>query len=113
MMRKAVTDPTSETPGRTIGCGASFDEAWFRQDPAGARRQQLPDCTLYESPNGDRWHLITVGGEPMVHHVPNSHSGGRMSEVPVDAFLSASHHGPEHAELLRLITTLAAGEADR
>ena len=61
---------------------------------------------LYESPNGDMWHLVAVGGEPMVRHVPNGSSGGRTSEMPVGAFLNAGHHGPEHAELLRLIAGL-------
>ncbi len=65
---------------------------------------------LYESSNGDTWHLVAVGGEPMVRHVPNAPSGSHASEVPVGTFLSAVHHGPEHAELLRLIATLAMGE---
>ena len=65
---------------------------------------------LYESPNGDTWYLVTVEGEPMVRHVPNAPSGGRATEVSVDAFLSAGHRGPEHAELLRLIAGPAARE---
>ena len=68
---------------------------------------------LYESPNGDTWYLVAVGDEPMVRHVPNGPSGGRATEVPVGAFLTGGHRGPEHAELLRLIAGLAVGEADR
>ena len=105
----AVADPTGESPSSTIGRGDSFDAAWFGQDPAGARGQQKPDRILYESPNGDTWHLIKVGGEPMVRHVPNGQSGGRTSEVRLGAFLSASHYGPEHRVLLQLVIALGGG----
>ena len=107
----AVTDPTGKSPSSTIGQSDSFDAAWFGQGPAGTGRQRLPGRILYESSNGDTWHLVAVGGEPMVRHIPNGRSGGRTSEVRVGAFLSASHHGPEHTELLRLIAMLATGES--
>ena len=42
----------------------------------------------------------------LVRHEPNRASGGAASELGVGAFLVRGGHGPEHAELERLIGTL-------
>ena len=64
--------------------------------------------TLYRSSNGDRWHLArdTESGRIFIQHEANPSSGGRVSEIAVDAFLGTGARGPEHQELLRLIGTL-------
>ena len=64
---------------------------------------------LYQSANGDRWLLVregAQGGGVVVRHEPNEASGGAASELGVGAFLAQGGHGPQHAELLRLIGTL-------
>lgn len=63
---------------------------------------------LYESANGDRWLLVREGaeGRVVVRHEPNAPSGGAVSDIGVGEFLAQRGHGPQHAELLRLIGTL-------
>jgi hypothetical protein len=63
---------------------------------------------LYRSPNGDRWHLAreTASGRVFIRHEANEPSGGQGTEIEIGDFLSNGGHGPEHAELLRLIGTL-------
>lgn len=63
---------------------------------------------LYRSSNGDRWSLVhdLDSGKVFIRHEPNIPSGGQTSEIPVGDFLARDAHGPEHAELLRLIGTL-------
>ena len=61
---------------------------------------------LYSSSNGDRWYLVRDGEYPAVEHVPNASSGGRPSQIEIQAFL-ARGRGPEQDQLLRLIATLA------
>jgi hypothetical protein len=63
---------------------------------------------LYRSANGDRWHLArdTASGRVFIRHEANEASGGRVTEIEIGDFLSSGGHGPEHAELLRLIGTL-------
>jgi hypothetical protein len=63
---------------------------------------------LYQSSNGDRWHLVrqTDTGRPYVSHEANQASGGKKSYIEIGAFLVGGH-GPEQQELLRLIATLA------
>jgi hypothetical protein len=61
---------------------------------------------LYESPNSDRWYLIREpSGEVFVRHEANIASGGQVEHIGIGDFLS-SGQGPEHQELLRLISTL-------
>ena len=68
---------------------------------------------LYRSANGDTWTLVRddASGAPQVLHEPNPASGGRPSRTGIGDFLSRDAHGPQHAELLRLIGTLT--ELDR
>ncbi len=63
---------------------------------------------LYRSSNGDRWSLVhdLDSGRVFIRHESNMPSGGQTSEIAVGDFLVRDAHGPEHAELLRLIGTL-------
>jgi hypothetical protein len=67
---------------------------------------QQPTRELYRSANGDRWSLIRDDSKVLVLHEPNVASGGRSSRLEVGDFLVRDAHGPQHAELLRLIATL-------
>src|ERR1700761_8348683 len=65
----------------------------------------VPDEKLvYESSNGDVWYLCEhpATGLPAIKHVANSPSGGRVSYLDVEGFLSRGH-GPEHDALRDLI----------
>jgi hypothetical protein len=70
-----------------------------------------PIRELYRSANGDRWSLVRDGERVQVLHDPNTASGGRPSRLEIGDFLVRDAHGPQHAELLRLIGTLV-GETD-
>jgi hypothetical protein len=63
---------------------------------------------MYRSANGDRWSLVLddVTGRPQVLHEPNRASGGQASQNEIGDFLVRDAHGPQHAELLRLIGSL-------
>lgn len=69
--------------------------------------------TLYRSANGDNWSLVRddASGTPQVLHEPNRASGGQTSRIGIGDFLTRDTHGPQQAELLRLIGTLV--DADR
>ena len=60
---------------------------------------------IYRSSNGDRWRLIRdiTSARAFVRHDPDPSSGGRVTHVPVDEFLSREGHGPEHVALRRLL----------
>jgi hypothetical protein len=64
---------------------------------------------LYKSANGDRWSLVLddAVGRPQVLHEPNRASGGQASRIEIGDFLIRDADGPQHAELLRLIGSLA------
>ena len=62
---------------------------------------------LYASPNGDRWYLARNGdGELVVRHQPNRTSGGAVSEIAVDVFLSHASQGPEYQALSAALAEL-------
>jgi hypothetical protein len=62
---------------------------------------------LYASPNGDRWDLGRNGdGELVVRHQPNRTSGGVVSEIAIDVFLSHGSRGPEYQALSVALTEL-------
>jgi len=69
---------------------------------------------LYRSSNGDNWALVLddATGRPQVLHEPNRASGGRASRTEIGDFLTRDAHGPQHAELLRLIGTLVEETAE-
>src|SRR6202451_2103175 len=59
---------------------------------------------IYESSNGDSWCLTwdPVKGERAVLHRPNPQSGGQVSYIEIDKFLSQGANGPEHQALRNL-----------
>jgi len=62
---------------------------------------------IYESSNGDSWSLTQnpIAGGPAVMHRPNPSSGGQISYIEIDKFLSEGANGPEHEALRRLRKT--------
>lgn len=66
---------------------------------------------LYSSPNGDRWFLCrdSAAGRVFIRHEANVPSGGHVTDVDIDAFLSGGRRNPEHQALLHLIGTLVEG----
>jgi hypothetical protein len=56
---------------------------------------------LYESSNGDSWFLAwdPTTGTRAVMHRPNPQSGGQISYIAIDRFLSETSNGPEHQAL--------------
>jgi hypothetical protein len=59
---------------------------------------------LYRSPNGDTWFLARdpATGGAFVRHQANAASGGRMTDLEIDDFLSGPQ-SPERDALLRVI----------
>jgi hypothetical protein len=68
------------------------------------------DELIYESSNGDSWCLTRhpVTGVRAVMHRPNPRSGGQVSYIEIDKFLSEGANGPEHQALRRLMETSAS-----
>jgi hypothetical protein len=67
-----------------------------------------PDSELiYESNNGDSWCLTRdpQTGARVVMHRPNPQSGGQVSHIEIEKFLSEGANGPEHQALRRLLET--------
>ena len=64
---------------------------------------------IYESSNGDLWSLMKdpATGAAAVMHRPNPQSGGQVSYIEVDRFLSEGANGPEHQALRDMIETNA------
>src|SRR4030095_5369604 len=61
---------------------------------------------LYNSPNGDRWHLCKdASGRVFVLHQANIPSGGRTSQIELGDFLTKGY-GPEQQALVQMIGTL-------
>ena len=62
---------------------------------------------VYASPNGDKWALARNGeGKLVVYHQPNRASGGVVSEIAVDVFLSHAEQGPEYQALSAALAEL-------
>ncbi len=72
---------------------------------------------LYCSPNGDKWLFCDRANKAaVIRHVPNAASGGRVTDVDVEAFLAAGQsgqRGPQYDALQELLTRTASGEARR
>jgi hypothetical protein len=68
---------------------------------------------LYDSPNGDQWHLVRDpdSGRVFIKHQANLPSGGHVVDIEIGAFLNQGK-GPEHQELLRLIGSLVQDTPD-
>jgi hypothetical protein len=60
---------------------------------------------IYESSNGDSWSLARdpATGARAVMHRANPESGGQVSYIEVNNFLSEGANGPEHQALRRLL----------
>ena len=60
---------------------------------------------IYESSNGDRWSLVRdpATGSLVVIHTPNASSGGNVSTIDIETFLSSDALGPEHQALRHLL----------
>jgi len=60
---------------------------------------------IYRSSNGDQWRLVRdVGtGRRFVRHEPNLSSGGHVTDIDVEDFLSIDGSGPEFVALRRMI----------
>jgi hypothetical protein len=60
---------------------------------------------IYESSNGDSWCLTRdpQTGARAVMHCPNPQSGGEVSYIEIERFLSEGANGPEHQALRRLM----------
>ena len=81
---------------------------WKRLFTGATRDAQQHIRELYRSANGEPLVPHPDDGKAQVLHEPNAASGGRPSRLEVGDFLARGAHGPQHAELLRLIGTLAS-----
>ena len=65
----------------------------------------------YRSANGDRGTLIrdSASCRVFVGHAANVPSGGQITDLEIEDFLSQGGDGPEKQELLRLIGSLTEG----
>jgi hypothetical protein len=63
------------------------------------------DRLFYESSNGDAWSVARnpMTGALVVTHTPNAASGGNVSHIDVETFLSNDALGPEHQALRHLL----------
>lgn len=66
---------------------------------------------IYRSQNGDAWRLVrdTASGRVLVRHEANASSGGRITDMGVEEFLSQGGSGPEYVALRRLMAEPANG----
>jgi hypothetical protein len=66
---------------------------------------------IYKSQNGDTWRLIRDSGSDrvLVRHEANPSSGGHVTEISVDEFLSRGGSGPEYAATRELLASSAKG----
>jgi hypothetical protein len=64
---------------------------------------------IYQSSNGDSWVLTKdpATNAAAVMHRPNPQSGGQISYIEIEKFLSEGANGPEHQALRHLIGTSA------
>ena len=62
---------------------------------------------IYKSQNGDTWRLIrdAASGRVFVRHEANPSSGGQVTDVDVEEFLSRGGSGPEYAATRKLLRT--------
>lgn len=87
---------TGHMPLMLLGCAMSFEA-----------------ISLYRSPNGDRWSLMrdSESTHRFVRHEANPSSGGHITDVALDDFLSMGGSGPEFAALHRLLDAEANNAA--
>ena len=72
----------------------------------------LSTIPIYTSANGDRWLLISdsEADQQMVRHEANPASGGQVTHMEVQEFLSRNGAGPEYGALRGLLNQFAAVE---
>nr|WP_235913701.1 zf-TFIIB domain-containing protein [Pseudoroseomonas coralli] len=74
----------------------------------------LSPVDIYRSQNGDSWQLIRdpIAGRISVRHQANPASGGHVTDVEVEEFLSRDGSGPEYDAARALLASLKgrAGE---
>jgi hypothetical protein len=89
---------------RVVAANGMEDSALSSQ-PHERRMKQL-----YRSPNGDTWFLARdpATGGAFVRHQANAASGGRMTDLKIDDFLS----GPQSPELDALLRVIGASIVD-
>jgi HCOMODA/2-hydroxy-3-carboxy-muconic semialdehyde decarboxylase len=60
---------------------------------------------FYRSSNGDRWRLLRdpASGRSFVRHEPNPASGGRVTDMEIEAFLDQTGSSPQHLALRELL----------
>ena len=75
--------------------------AHLEKDPSEPQGDRL----IHESSNGDAWYLTQdlSTGTHLIKHVPNAQSGGHVSHIDVQSFLTAGANGPEHQALRTLL----------
>lgn len=63
---------------------------------------------VFRSANGDNWQLVrdTVAMRSFVRHEAIQLSGGKVTDMSIEDFLSGDGSGPEHAHLRRTIDQL-------
>jgi hypothetical protein len=91
---------------------AALGEAGYRIVPAngiedtalGSQPEKYEMAQLYRSQNGDVWFLARdpTTGSAFVRHQANASSGGQVTDVEIDEFLSGPQN-PERDALLRVI----------
>ena len=66
---------------------------------------------IYRSENGDHWVLVHESGadKPFVRHTANPSSGGQITDITVDEFLSRDRGAPEYVALRRMLSEPQAG----
>ena len=78
------------------------------------RVRRAPGRTQHSSNGGDKWDLTrdTATGRLFIRHEANEPAGGQVIDIEIGDFLTSGGHGPQHAELLRLIGTLVGLRSD-
>ena len=64
---------------------------------------------IYRSSNGDCWYLMEdkASGLRSVRHQANGPSGGAITDIVLDDFLSVNGSGPEFVHLRRILAEAA------
>lgn len=65
----------------------------------------LSSTDIYKSQNGDTWRLIrdAAADRVLVRHEGNPASGGHVTDLDVEEFLSRGGSGPEYAATRKLL----------
>jgi hypothetical protein len=89
--------------GALAEAGYCIAPANGREDTARSVPDECRTEQLYRSPNGDTWFLARdPTGFAFVRHQANAPSGGQITDLEIDTFLSGPRN-PEQDALLRLI----------